>query len=385
MKDEENIMIYKDTYKQLLKTVPKSKRSNIRIIVGLSGGVDSAYTAYKLLDAGFSVKGIYMHCFENNDPACKSKIDREDAIKVATFLAKKFNFTFDVWDFRKEYEKQVISYFIDGYKKGETPNADILCNNQIKFGLFLKKAIENEKCNYVATGHYARILKEDNEYFIANGKDLKKDQSYFLSTVEKKVLEKILFPLGALKKSQNRLKAKILKIPVSSKKDSTGVCFLQGADPFKLLKTHIKEKQGHVLSTSQSVIGSHMGAQFFTIGQRHGFQLNKYQGVPMYVVKKDVKNNTITVGEEKDLYSCILNFKRNESHKSYETHETDLYLRIRNLGEFYKIRKLIQKNKNIVQVETIKKIRAISAGQFAVIYKKLNKTDKIIVSVGEIT
>ncbi|PIR43761.1 hypothetical protein COV24_00790 [candidate division WWE3 bacterium CG10_big_fil_rev_8_21_14_0_10_32_10] len=257
-------MNLQSSYQELLDKTSKKERKNINIYIGLSGGVDSSVGAYLLKKDGFNVKGIYMHCFSSDDPKCRANQNRADAIKVASFL----KIPIEIWDFEKEYKKSVIDYFFSEYKKGNTPNPDILCNSEIKFKLFLNQALE-KGADYVATGHYAKILylengklqntnskqiliskphdskeirntsisnnnivcyeysklkiknlkshnnsindkleERQNHYYIASGEDMWKDQSYFLSKVQNDVLNKILFPLGELYK--NKIKGETL-------------------------------------------------------------------------------------------------------------------------------------------------------------------------------
>lgn len=410
-----------NTYQNLINTTTRKQRSKIKIFVGLSGGVDSSLTAYKLKQEGFDITGIYMLCFKTDDPNCKSVKDRADAVKVADFL----QIPFKVWDLQKEYKQKVIEYFFNEYKKGLTPNPDVLCNSQIKFGLFLQKAID-EGADFVATGHYAQIFNIEtksfespysttspavprlnydknlsrghsersetkqrisNMQFIASGIDANKDQSYFLCDVDPKVYNKILFPLGTTIKKENRVFAKKAKLPVATKKDSTGICFLEDIDPQKFLKTQIKEKLGEVINKKGEVIGTHKGVSFYTIGQRHGFTINKYIGKPSYVVEKRVKDNVIVVGDKKDLMTnklSIINYKLliiNEALKQLAK-EDKVYIRIRNLGKFEQVKKIITEMPQVTLI-TQKPLNSVAPGQFGVIYAKLGK-DKVIVGHGEI-
>lgn len=401
-----------NTYQNLIDTTTKKQRSKIKIFVGLSGGVDSSLTAYKLKQEGFDVTGIYMLCFKTDDPNCKSVKDRADAVKVADFL----QIPFKVWDLQEEYKQKVIEYFFKEYKKGLTPNPDVLCNSQIKFGLFLQKALE-EGADFVATGHYAQIfnlrnpksairnpkhkfssfensdfefvsnLDIRNSYFVVSGTDTTKDQSYFLCDVDPKVYNKMLFPLGDTVKKDNRILAKKINLPVATKKDSTGICFLEDIDPQKFLKTQIKEKQGKVINKKEEVIGTHKGVSFYTIGQRHGFTINKYIGKPSYVVEKRVKDNVIVVGDKKDLMTnklSIINYKLLIINETLEqlAKEDRLYIRIRNLGSFNKIAKL-EKEKSKTTLITQNPLNSVAPGQFGVIYAKLG-TNMVIIGHGEI-
>ena len=278
----------------------------------MSGGVDSSVSAALLKDAGFDVVGVYMRQWspEILGKECIWKIDRQDAMMVCA----KLKIPFETWDFSKEYEKQVGKYMIDSYKKGITPNPDVMCNKIIKFGLFFDKAMKNG-ADFVATGHYARIsipslrgvatTKQSRTYEIATSpeaprndgnlkllksKDKNKDQTYFLYEIKKNQLNKILFPVGNLEKPEVRKLAKKFGLENAQKKDSQGVCFIGQFNMKEFLKMYIKPKQGKIVDISHSreyenIVGAHDGVYYYTIGQRHGLDIKNGQG-PYFVVKK---------------------------------------------------------------------------------------------------
>jgi tRNA-uridine 2-sulfurtransferase len=264
--------------------IPKEK-----VFVALSGGVDSSVAAFLLQKEGYDVHGAYMRCV-NLDGTSTS--DERDARTVAAHLGIPF-YTFD---FEEEYQKRVVCPMIEGYRNGTTPNPDINCNKEIKFGLFLEKALELG-ADYIATGHYVR--KKGNALYQA--KDTEKDQTYFLWTLTKEQIKHCLFPIGNYKKSEVRTIAQEANLPNASKKDSQGICFLGKFSLRNFLKENIPPKEGNILDTEGNEIGTHDGAWFYTIGQRHigNITLSKKGGSikPHYVVAKDIEKNTITLTE----------------------------------------------------------------------------------------
>ena len=277
--------------------------------MGLSGGVDSSVTAALLKERGFDVVGVHLKCY--NVDGCAEQ-DAEDARRAAEIL----KIPFYVFDYEQEYKDRVVKYMIDGYKAGITPNPDVMCNKEIKFGLFFDKAMELG-ADYVATGHYARIqksktclpvgrVKNQKSYELRIAKDSTKDQSYFLWTLTQKQLAHCLFPVGELiKRTEVRKLAKKFSLENAEKKDSQGICFLGQVSIADFLKDYIKPKTGAVMNAAGEQIGAHSGAAFYTIGQRHGFDVRirkqesgiKGDRKPHYVVSKDVKKNILVVAE----------------------------------------------------------------------------------------
>ncbi|MEK7180993.1 MAG: tRNA 2-thiouridine(34) synthase MnmA [Patescibacteria group bacterium] len=284
-----------------------SKRKGV-VFVGMSGGVDSSVTAWLLKNLGYDVTGVFMRCF--NVDGC-SDGDAEDARRVAGEIG----IPFYEWDFIEEYKQRVVAYMIEGYKAGVTPNPDIECNREIKFGFFLEKALKMG-ADYVATGHYVKNQKSkiknqnDNSKFkivykLFQAKDKNKDQSYFLWTLEQEQLKHCLFPIGDYVKPEVREIARKAGLSTAAKKDSQGICFLGRVNLDEFLMDYLPAKRGLVLDVSGKKLGEHNGAHFYTIGQRQGVGNLKHQkGVklhkPLYVVSKDVKENTVTVAEEGD-------------------------------------------------------------------------------------
>lgn len=259
-----------------------------KVFVGLSGGVDSSVSAALLKDAGFDVTGVFIKVWHPEWLQCDWKEERRDAMRVAAQL----DIPFLTLDLEKEYKQGVADYMIEEYKKGRTPNPDVMCNREVKFGAFLKKALEMG-ADYVATGHYAQNL----DGRLIAGEDGEKDQTYFLWTLKPDQMKRILFPVGKYKKKEVRKLAKKYELPTASKKDSQGVCFLGKLDMADFLKHYVDEVPGDVLNEKGEKIGHHEGALFYTTGQRHGFVIDQ-KGTDdevLYVVSKNMEVNTITV------------------------------------------------------------------------------------------
>lgn len=340
-------------------------QKNSKIAVGLSGGVDSSVSALLLKEQGFEVVGVHMQCWDYDAQGCTGKQDRADAVATASLLDIPFVGLY----FQKEYRELVMSYFYNEYRLGRTPNPDILCNKEIKFGLFLKWAVENG-FDYVATGHYAKIDLNSSTglYSLCRPKDLSKDQTYFLYALNQDQLSKVVFPLSDLEKSNVREIALKNKLPSAQKPDSVGICFVGDVDIKDFLKkmAGFEEKEGDVLDISGKVIGKHNGAVFFTIGQRHGFTVTDYIGVPLYVLSKDVNENVLVVGTYEQ---CLKDKFVIEDINWIENRldvEFDCLVRIRHLGKLYKAK--VTPVDNVVHLE--EKAFGIAPGQSAVFYNE---------------
>lgn len=337
-------------------------KQNKRVAVGMSGGVDSSVAAYLLKEQGYDVTGVFMQCWDEKADGCRADEDRADAVKVAAKLGIKFVSL----DFVSEYKSKVINYFYNEYRLGRTPNPDVMCNKEIKFGMFLEWA-NKEGFDFVATGHYARVIQADGVYKLLRGKDSEKDQSYFLYLLTQAQLAKTLFPLGNLIKTDVRKLAKEQGFHTFDKKDSVGICFIGEVDIKEFLKKQIQPRVGNVVDTQGNVIGEHDGVWFYTIGQRHGFRVDKYFGLPLYVVGKNVETNELIVGFVKDVVKT--EFVINNLHWILTEPEfpLDAEVRIRNLGELYKM--TAEKVDKGLKLTLEDEVFGVAPGQSAVIYK----------------
>lgn len=344
-----------------------------KVFVGLSGGVDSAVTAALLKEQGFEVVGVFIRTWHPDFLECNEEEERRDAMRIAAHL----DIPFLTFDLEKEYKKGVGDYMIAEYRAGRTPNPDVMCNKEIKFGAFLKKALAMG-ADYVATGHYATRYEyangtnNTNIYELRKAKDPKKDQAYFLYTLNQKQISKILFPLGNLKKEEVRKIAKKLKLPVAEKKDSQGICFLGPVDLKVFLKHYIKEKKGKVLNEQGGVIGTHDGATFYTLGERHGFTITQKtpEDKRFYVVAKDTKKNIIIVSNNQIPNSKILtNYRIEKTNWISEKPKGDknYTAQIRYHSELFECKVESKKSKAEVIFE---KPVLVAPGQSVVIYDR---------------
>ncbi len=259
----------------------------MRVLVGISGGVDSAVTAYLLKQNGYGVVGIYMKMYDGFHTENLEKIE---------YLSKKIGFEYVVEDVREKFRKEVYDYFVKSYEQGVTPNPCAMCNRQIKFGIFMQ-FLEKYNCEKAATGHYVRC----DGKFLYEAKDKNKDQSYFLFAIKKEVLPKLIFPLGDYLKDEVKMIASKIGLENLAKgKESQDICFIENSY-IDVLKLHFNpDKAGKVIDKSGRKIGIHKGYAHYTIGQRKGFRLFKSHK-PQYVIGIDAKTNTLIVGDKEDL------------------------------------------------------------------------------------
>ena len=270
------------------------------VVIGMSGGVDSAVSAYLLKKAGFEVIGLFMKNWEDDDDTeyCSSRQDFLDAASAADVIGVDL----EAVNFAKEYKERVFADFLREYSAGRTPNPDVLCNAEIKFNAFLDHAMAMG-ADHIATGHYARVRETERGFELLRGTDGTKDQSYFLHRLNQSQLSKAVFPVGGMNKTEVRALARELGLPVANKKDSTGICFI-GERPFReFLNRYLPTHPGPIKRDDGKVIGEHIGLSFYTLGQRKGIGIGgsrEGSGKPWFVGRKDLKTNTLWVVQGHD-------------------------------------------------------------------------------------
>ena len=278
-----------------------------RVVVGMSGGVDSSVAALLLHRQGYEVIGVFMKNWDEEDETgyCSAADDYEDVRRVANQIGIPYysvNFTREYWD-------RVFTYFLEEYRRGRTPNPDVLCNREIKFKAFLDYAMKIG-ADYVATGHYARVSYRDGNYWLLRGVDGNKDQSYFLCALNQQQLSRIMFPLGELTKTAVRELAAEAGLATAAKKDSTGICFIGEKDFKEFLQNYLPAKPGPIMTYSGEVVGRHDGLMYYTLGQRKGLGIGgRGTGQPWFVAGKDLDKNILYVVQGENhpaLYSTAL-------------------------------------------------------------------------------
>ncbi len=274
-----------------------NSKSRKKVFVGMSGGVDSSVSALLLKKAGYDVTGVFIKVWQPENFECTWRQDRLDAMRVCA----KLDISFITLNLEDEYKNEVVDYMVKEYKLGRTPNPDVMCNKYVKFGGFFDWAMKRG-ADFVATGHYAKVKNTKIGVELLAGDDKNKDQSYFLWTLTQKQLSQTLFPVGDLDKKEVRRLAEKYGLSTAIKKDSQGLCFIGKIDIKDFLKNYIKEKKGKVFNESGEVIGEHDGAFYLTIGQRHGFTINKKTPTDLayYIISKNVEKNSITVSQNQN-------------------------------------------------------------------------------------
>lgn len=340
-----------------------------RVVVGMSGGVDSAVSAALLKEQGFDVVGLYMSNWKETDPngCCTGEQDWTDV----RYVCDKIGIPYYSVDFSKQYMDNVFKLFVDEYKKGRTPNPDVLCNREVKFGPFADFARELG-ADYIATGHYCKVRHDGDMHYLLRAKDENKDQTYFLNQVSSHQLRDVIFPLGDLTKPAVRELALKFDIPVAKKKDSTGICFIGERNFRQFLSQYIPMKDGDIVTQDGKVVGRHRGVYFYTLGQRRGLGIGGSadgNGERWFVLGKDVANNRLIVsqGEDDILFKDGLVTEGFNFITPAPAKEFDCEVRIKHRQPLQRAHLSVLDNGD-TRIVFNEKQRAIAEGQYAVVY-----------------
>ncbi|WP_206911835.1 tRNA-specific 2-thiouridylase MnmA [Enterococcus sp. DIV0840] len=346
--------------------------SKTRVVVGMSGGVDSSVTALLLKEQGYDVVGIFMKNWDDTDEngVCTATEDYKDVAKVADQIGIPY---YSV-NFEKEYWDRVFEYFLSEYRLGRTPNPDVMCNKEIKFKAFLDYAMQLG-ADYVATGHYAQVeRKEDGSVLMLRGVDNNKDQTYFLSQLSQAQLGKTMFPLGGMEKSEVRAIAERADLATAKKKDSTGICFIGEKNFKQFLSNYLPANKGDMVTLDGEIKGQHDGLMYYTIGQRQGLGIGGGKGSqePWFVVGKDLATNTLYVGQgfhHERLYATHLD--ASEIHFTVDTEmprEFECTAKFRYRQDDIPVKVVLTGDGTTAKVIFSEPVRAITPGQAVVFY-----------------
>jgi tRNA-specific 2-thiouridylase len=356
--------------------------NNKTVLLAMSGGVDSSVAALLLKKQGYNVIGAFMKNWSDTKNYATGECNWKEELRYASQIASLLDIPIVVLDFEKEYKKIVVKQMFKDYKKGITPNPDILCNEKIKFPLLWKVA-KKYKADYIVTGHYARIKRSKNKYILLRGKDEMKDQSYFLYRLSQEDLSHSLFPIGDYTKLEIREIAKKNNFPNSEKKSTVGICFIGKINMKNFLQKKIKPKKGKILDPYGKIVGKHDGIYYYTIGQRlgprHGIDISKESDDKKflkrwYVAKKDVRKNIIIAAPENHnfLYrkEIIIQNPHFITNKPSSNRVYKIHVRIRQVGELLPATLSYSRTKKRYHIILNKSVTGISQGQAIVLYKK---------------
>ena len=339
------------------------KNQRGKIFVGLSGGVDSAVAAALLVRQGYEVTGIFMQNWSADFAGC-CNLERD--VADARAVASQLRIPFYVWNFEREYKDKVLSYFFAAYEAGRTPNPDVMCNREIKFKLFLDRALKLG-ADKIATGHYARITQDAQGCHLLKNLDESKDQSYFLCALGQQELSHAIFPLGDFKKTEVRKLAVEFKLPTATKKDSQGICFVGQIDIRKFLQANIKAVPGQIVNPQGEVLGEHEGLAFYTIGQRK--DIGNLPGGPYYVVAKNLVNQALVISADPHdsllwRSQCLLADLSWTNQEINLPGEYEVVIRYHHAPVKAKLEKVAE----AVKISFVEPQRAITLGQLAAIF-----------------
>lgn len=344
-----------------------------RVIVGMSGGVDSSVAAQLLIEQGYQIEGLFMNNWEEDDTYCTAAQDFQDARQVCEELAIPLHKA----NFSKEYKDRVFSYFLEEYQAGRTPNPDVLCNREIKFKAFLNYALELG-ADAIATGHYAQVVeKDDGSLAMLKGVDDNKDQTYFLHTIDQHALSKTLFPIGHMPKSRVRELATEAGFDNYAKKDSTGICFIGERDFQEFLAKYLPANPGDIVNPEGEVIGQHAGAMYYTLGQRKGLGIGGKSSAseePWYVVAKNTEENQLVAAQghnhplmmQQGLYAEQVHWVSGTAPAAGDSFQCGAKTRYRQHDQMCEATVL---EDGRLQVQFAEKQRAITPGQWVVLYQ----------------
>ena len=341
------------------------------VVIGMSGGVDSSVAALLLKEQGYNVIGLFMQNWDEVDEngCCTAEDDFADVRRVSA----KLDIPYYTVNFAREYMDRVFSYFLAEYKAGRTPNPDVLCNREIKFGPFLEEA-KRLGADYIATGHYCKITHDNGVHYLQKAKDQNKDQTYFLNQLSQSQLERVLFPLQDMEKPEIRKIAEENGLATAKKKDSTGICFIGERNFRQFLRTYLPANKGKILDLSGREVGEHIGLMYYTLGQRRGLELGGIKGEEelgrWFVVKKDLANNVLYVshGDEAPLYSksCeVSGFNWIPFPPKAKEFTCKAKFRYRQPDQAVRV---AVRDDGSLHIEFAEKQRAVTEGQYAVLY-----------------
>ena len=340
----------------------------MRVVVGISGGVDSSVASYLLKQQGHEVIGLFMVNWEEVDGTCTAETDYEDVKRVCN----KIGIPYYSVNYAKEYYDRVFKHFLEEYKRGRTPNPDVLCNREIKFGPFLEQA-RRLGADMIATGHYCKKIEKDGKYYLAKSHDLNKDQSYFLNQLSQSQLQSVLFPLAEIDKPEVRRIAAELELSTATKKDSTGICFIGERNFKNFLKNYLPAMPGDIVDLEGNKVGRHDGLMYYTLGQRRVLKIGGRKGgngERWFVVKKDLDKNLLIVsqGEEDELFSDgLYASEMNWIPCLPDKKEFDCFAKFRYRQPDQAVKVTVLDDKHI-KVDFAEPQRAITPGQYAVLY-----------------
>ncbi len=364
----------KKIYDIIFPMIPLGKDK--KVLVAMSGGVDSSVAAYILKEQGFDLIGVHMKFWteEQGDEyghlsAKDNKCCSIEGVEDARNLCDQLNIPFYVLNFRDDFKEDIVNYFISSFKNGLTPNPCVMCNKKIKFGLLYEK-MKDFNAQYVATGHYARIIKEDGEFKLSRALDLSKDQSYFLHSINKNNLASTLFPIGEIKsKDEVRDIAHKAGLRVSAKKDSQEICFIPGNDykGFIERNVNIDHTPGDIVDLSGNIIGKHNGLSYYTIGQRKGIETVLIK--PLYVIKKDFRNNRLIVGDIEDCKTYNLTLSNINMLSDDDKMNKGTRIQVRYRGKILDIKDLHKEGDDLKILLKDGEI-GVAPGQYGVLYNE---------------